>query len=302
MERIKGYLFITLSYIIACVAGYFVFESIAANLSSDDIWRVAAAVFVADVAATVIVWAFGLIFKNSSFYDPYWSLMPFIIILFLMIRFNLFGFSNIIFFGVLSFWSWRLTINWAYTFSSLKTQDWRYEKYKTEHGKAVWHILNFVGINMMPTIFVFAGLLPGIFLTLADFAFNPISLFGAAVIIIGATAELFADNSMHVFRKNNTDSNAVIKTGLWKYSRHPNYLGEISVWLGVYLYMLPLLPQMWYMFFGFVMMVLLFVFVSIPLAEKRQLAKRPAYQEYKNTVSMLIPFPVKKHRDETDGN
>lgn len=299
MEKFKGLIIITLSYIIAFIAGYFIFNALAANLTINDGWKIAGAIFVADAVMTVIIWMTGLIFKNSSLYDAYWSLIPFVIILFIMIKYNLFGVSNIIFLAVLSFWSWRLTINWAYTFESLKVQDWRYEKYRAEHSKPVWHFLNFFGINMMPTIFVFCGLLPGIFVILQNSAFNFASIPGAVVIVIGTILELFADNSMHVFRKSLKsgeiiESNSLMKKGLWKYSRHPNYFGEISVWLGVYLYMLPLKLDMWYMFFGFVFMVILFVFVSIPLAEKRQLSKRPSYIEYQQTVRMLIPLPIRR--------
>lgn len=295
MERLKAYLLIGLSYVLGCAAGWFVFAAMV-PASVYDPYRVVLGMLVADVAATVVVWLFGVIFRNSSFYDPYWSLIPWLIVLGVMIRFGAYGVTNIILLSVFGVWSWRLTFNWAYTCESLKTEDWRYTKLRADNKPVVWHLMNFFTVNMMPTMFVFLGTIPAILLVLENLAFEPLILIGAAVVLIGTALELFADISMHRFLKSNTEKGKVLNRGLWKYSRHPNYLGEISIWLGVYLMTVCLIPSYWYWFAGFLMMIVLFAFISIPMMEKRQLSRRPDYAAYQKTTSMLLILPNKKRK------
>jgi steroid 5-alpha reductase family enzyme len=286
MKRFIAYITIGLTYVLACVVAWVLYNAFAADLT--DTFSIIIALFLADVAATIIVWLFGLIFANSSFYDPYWSLIPWLIVLSVMWKFNLWGITNIILLAVTGIWSWRLTINWAYTCDSIKCQDWRYIMYKQNNSPLVWHIINFVGINMMPTVLVYLATIPAILTVLTNAPFNALTFFGAALILIGTLLEYFADNQMHQFRKTNTDRDKVNNYGLWRYSRHPNYFGEITVWFGVYLYMLVLAPAYWYTVVGALAITALFNFVSIPMMEKRQKARRPAYNEYVETTARLI--------------
>ncbi len=211
-----------------------------------------------------------------------------------MIKYEKWGLNNILFFALFSIWSWRLTINWAYTCESIKTQDWRYTMYKQQNSVFIWHIINFFGINLMPTVLVYGALIPGIITVLADSAVNVFSLVGAAIILCGTILEFFADIQMHTFRKNNTDKTGVQDMGLWKYSRHPNYLGEISVWFGVFVFMLSADISKWYLITGALLIFCLFNFISIPMMEKRQKSKRPAYEKYQQTTSKLLLLPRKK--------
>ena len=292
MKRVNAYLVIAGAYAVACVAGYLVFYGLcdAGSGAAEIIW----ALLAADVVMTVIVWGFGLLFNNSSFYDPYWSLIPWLMILAVMLRFSLLGAGNIVFLGVFGIWSFRLTLNWAYTCENIKTQDWRYVMYKENNKPFMWHLINFGGIHMVPTLLVFLGLVPAVIFVLANTGVSFMLLLGCAVMLLGTALEFFADTQMHQFRKDPSNIGKVIDTGLWSVSRHPNYLGEITVWLGVFLPMLSFNAEGFYWVAGFFMMVLLFMCVSIPLAEKRQTAKRPDYADYKKRVSKLLPLPRKK--------
>jgi steroid 5-alpha reductase family enzyme len=81
-----------------------------------------------------------------------------------------------------------------------------------------------------------------------------------------------------------------ITSGLWGYSRHPNYFGELSFWWGLYLFALAAGQNSPWMIAGAISMTLLFVFISIPMMEKRMLEKKPDYKEVQKNISMLIPF------------
>ena len=121
-----------------------------------------------------------------------------------------------------TYWGIRLTANWAYTFGGLGIQDWRYTKYRNETGK-LYPFVNFTGIHMMPTLIVYLCTLPAVFVTTSEVNANIGSMAGTAVCVGAATLQLFADVQMHKYRKSGRKG--LIRTGLWKNSRHPNYLG-----------------------------------------------------------------------------
>jgi steroid 5-alpha reductase family enzyme len=76
---------------------------------------------------------------------------------------------------------------------------------------------------------------------------------------------------------------------LWKYSRHPNYLGEISTWWGLFIFAVASGCSWWWTGIGAVAITVMFIFASIPLMEERMLATRTDYAEYRNRVPSLLP-------------
>jgi len=159
--------------------------------------------------------------------------------------------------------------------------------YREKNPTFIWHIINFFGINFMPTVIVFAAFIPAISTVKANADFKPLSLIGAAVILCGATLELFADIAIHR-HQSGKDKNCVCRSGLWKYSRHPNYLGEITVWYGVWFMSLAVCSNAWKLCGGSIAINLLFLVISIPMMEKRQLSRRPEYEEYRKQTSKLL--------------
>lgn len=243
-----------------------------------------------DVVSTIVIWIFSLILKNSSLYDAYWSLTPFVILTYFLLTAEYVNIYHILFYVALSFWSFRLTINWITTFSNRKWEDWRYKMYRENHPK-LWPIINFFGIQMMPTLFVYSALVPAILL----FAKNasPLSLLGSSIIVVGTLLELFADRQMHAFLRTTTEK-VTCRRGLWKYSRHPNYLGEILIWVGVYCSLLLTGYSLWFTFIGIIIMLFLFIVISIPMMEKRQVNRRSDYKDYQKKTSILLILPNKK--------
>lgn len=248
--------------------------------------------FVFDSAATVIVFLFSVIFVNSSVYDPYWSLTPMVMAISLFIRNSAFSPFQLLFLAAFTIWSVRLTANWITVFTDFSYEDWRYRKFRAETSKQLWPIVNFFGIHYVPTVVVFLGMLPIFQIVKTPLGLK--SLPGILIVLFGVALEFFADKQMHAFLSLKEEGK-VCRRGLWKYSRHPNYLGEMTVWLGVFLTMLPYALKQWYYVIGFLSVVLLFNIVSIPLMEKRQLARRPDYLAYCQTTSRLLLLPVREN-------
>jgi len=251
------------------------------------------ATFLADIAATLIVWGTGLIFKNASLYDPYWSIVPVLVIPFwVILKESPAGFLDILLIIAVAIWGIRLTANWIVGWKGLSQQDWRYTMLK-EKNPDIWIITNLGGINMMPTLLVFLGMVPAYYMINNPQKFNILSAIGFIICILAALVQYISDRQMAAFRSNSENSGKCMDTGLWKYSRHPNYLGEVSLWWGLWLMQMGAAPQFWMTVIGPIFMTLLFVFISIPMMEKHVMKKRPAYSTYKKAVPMLLPWPKK---------
>lgn len=282
---------IILVYLIAFLVVYFFIPAIPYENSMLK-------VLTADVAATVVVFVFSIIFSNSSVYDPYWSVIPPFIVVYIM---QLYPEGNdirqMVILTAVLFWSLRLTINWARGWQGFNHEDWRYISIAEKTGKLYWPV-SFLGIHLMPTLFVFLGCLPLWYSLSSTSPFNFYDILAAAFTFGAVFTEWFADEQMIRFRNNNK-SNAHLNSGLWAFSRHPNYLGEISFWIGVFLFVLSSSERnnfegLW-TGAGFVMMIILFVFISIPLMEKRNLERKPGYAEYIRNVPVLLPRIFKRN-------
>ncbi len=270
---------IAIVYLIAVFVGYMVFNSLKGAMYE------LGALFVADVVATVVVWFFGLVFRNVSVYDPYWSVAPPIMFTIWAIYKSVFTLPVILLLIAIWYWGIRLTVNWAYTFKGLSHEDWRYTRYRETQSSFLFHITNFFGLNMMPTVLVFVAMLPGFGLFEGTASVNIITWLGFAICLTAATIQLVADTQIHRFRESHPGQ--YCDTGLWKHGRHPNYFGEITMWWGVWMLYASLRGIDWLML-GPVAMTVLFLFVSIPMMERRQLQNKPGYAEYKKKTRMLI--------------
>ena len=270
-------------YTVALFAGLFVFNFLY-NM------HVLLSTFMADIAATLVVWGFGVSFGNSSMYDPYWSVAPIIFLpCWIMIKGVSFSIIDTLFLAAIIVWTVRLTLNWATRWKGLHHQDWRYTMLKEKFPR-LWFFINLAGINLMPTVIVFIALTPAYFGIGSEEQISSLTVIGFAICISAVLIQSIADRQMDLFRKNKSNKNQYIDKGLWRYSRHPNYFGEVSFWWGIWLMQMGVTPRIWVTVIGPIIMTLLFMFISIPMMEKHILASKPAYNGYKKQVSMLIPW------------
>lgn len=122
------------------------------------------------------------------------------------------------------------------------------------------------------------------------------SIAGAAVWLAGLLVEAVADAQKAAFRAKEENRGRFVSSGLWRYSRHPNYFGEMLVWWGLFLFVVPVLHGAAFaVVIGPVFITLLLLFVSgIPLLEKsadEKYGSDPAYRDYKRRTSILVPLP-----------
>lgn len=285
LSKSQSLFIVTKIYLAAIVAAFVVFF---VTRSLGVLW----AVFLADASATVIVWAAGLILKNPSVYDPYWSVAPMIVIpVWLAMRGTSLSFSDALLLSAVVFWGVRLTANWIGGWRGLTQVDWRYDMLKAKNPK-IWFLTNFFGINMMPTVIVYLGMIPAYFLIQSNTKISVYTIIGFVVCIASAMMQLTSDAQMKRHKRSYPGMH--IDIGLWKYSRHPNYFGEVMFWWGIFIMTLSLTQSFALRILGAVLMTGLFVFISIPMMERHVEQKTPEYKEYKEKVSMLVPWMRKR--------
>ena len=225
-SKSKSILVITVIYVLAAALGVAVYKALPLVF-----WI---RLLIADVAATIFVFVFSVIFKNASVYDPYWSVQPIVIIAGYALTSNITPATLLLIISIV-YWGIRL-----------------------------------------------------VFVIRQELRANIGSFIGMVVCVGAATLQLVADTQMQKYRKSG--QHGLIRTGLWKYARHPNYLGEILMWWGIAIQAVSVMPSHWWLAAGAVANTILFFTVSIPLADKRQSAK-PGYAEYKAGTRSLLPIP-----------
>jgi len=244
--------------------------------------------FLIDVVCTVFVWIVGVVLRNASVYDPYWSVLPIMFATGIAMWVDHMSVGAWVLLVVIWIWGVRLTANWAMTFRDLSHEDWRYRQLREKFPR-LFQLISLTGIHLFPTVVVFICLMPAL-----DFMWNAqgktswLVLPGLIICLIGIGLELVADLQMQRFRAQNTGG--LIRVGLWRWARHPNYLGEILMWWGIYLFVVPVLPNDWALGVGALINTAMFLFVSIPMADRRNRDRHPGFDGYVRETRSLLPL------------
>lgn len=251
----------------------------------------------ADVAATLVVFAASVRHDNSSLYDPYWSVAPVPIALYWasLPHPAASGARRALVLAVVLLWAARLTANQLARWRGLSDEDFRYAELRARSGRFYWP-LSLAGIHLAPTAWVFLGLLPVYAaLTAPARPFGALDL-AAALVAFGAVAlEAGADLQLRAFLRTRRDPGTVLARGLWAWSRHPNYLGEVLFWWGLFLSGVAAAPgRAVALAVGPLAITLLFLGVSVPWMDRRMLANHPGYAERLRTTPALVPWPRRR--------
>lgn len=277
--------FVVLATYVAALLGGLVAVRLAAPV---DGWT---AGVIVHAVATLVVFAQSFRHDNTSLYDAYWSVVPGAVILGWVawpglpqepVRAALIA-------VVVAAWSVRLTANWASGWTGLDHEDWRYAAYR-RHGPASYWAISLFALHGMPTVMVTVGSWSAWrALTTPDAPWGIFDLVATATGLGSVWLSHRADRDLAAFRASRTRPDAVLDQGVWSRSRHPNYLGEIGFWTSLWLFALAAGWHNTPTVVGPVAMVALFRFVSIPLMERRQLARKPGYAQVMARVPMLWP-------------
>jgi len=246
---------------------------------------------VLDVIGTVLIFLFSMIFNNSSMYDPYWSVAPLPILIYWVLigadEANVY--RQFIILMLVFIWGIRLTYNWITRWTGLKDEDWRYVNFRNRFKRWYWPV-SFLGIHFFPTMIVFFALVSVYPAMQSDASLGILDFLATGITVFAIYMEWRADRELRNFLHRN-DGSPFLRTGLWKYSRHPNYFGEVLFWIGLFLFSMSSGFFYWWIIPGPVLMILLFYFISIPMIDKRMMSRKAGYREYMSETSSMIPWP-----------
>ena len=277
---------------VICILIYAVSFYLSYLLLSESISHIWMKITLWHIYATLFIYIGSVILKNSSLYDPFWSVAPVPIVIYLAINSDNSMLLKILVTFPIIFWATRLTRNWLISWKGFEHEDFRYIDLKnTNIYKAEFN--NFFGIHLFPTLIVNICLYPLVFIFLNPIEVTPFLYFASIFTFMAVVLETVSDEQMRHFRSNPNNKGKTMKYKLWKYSRHPNYLGEICFWFGIYFMGLSSnLAPIWIIICPLSMLAL-FIFASCPMMDERSLKNRKDYKEYMEKTSQLLILPPK---------
>ncbi len=289
MSKARSLSIVTLAYVvaIAVAAAWLLWGPATGRLWLDTL--------IADVLATLVVFAFSRAYGNSSFYDAYWSVIPPLLLFYWWSQGDGDTLRSWLVAVLVVVWAVRLTGNWVYAFPGLHHEDWRYPMFRDKAGR--WEfVVDLVAIHLIPTLQVFLAMVPVyVAVTTPERGLAWLSIVAFVLGMAAVALEFAADTQMHRFVRDRRPGQ-VMDRGLWAWSRHPNYFGEFGFWLAVALFGVAAWPTAWWLFAGAAAMLAMFLGASIPMMEERSLARRPDYQAVIERVSRFVPRPPAKVR------
>ena len=236
-------------------------------------------------SSLILIWVymtlwylFSLLKKRNDIADTAWGIGFVVLSLFCFLLNP--SLKPLISFLLILVWGSRLSWH-IYQRNKNKPQDYRYQQFKKYAYFKVFLTQGFLLI-LISFSFIFS-----------QGNFNWVNFLGILIWIFGFTFEATADAQLKKFISDPKNKGKIMKTGLWAYSRHPNYFGESLLWWGIYLLNLNF-SQNWWTIIGPITITFLVTKVSgIPLLEKK-MALNPEFQKYQKQVSVFIPWFPKK--------
>lgn len=196
--------------------------------------------------------------------------------------------------SVITVWGFRLAIH-IYLRNRGRDEDFRYKKWREEWGRN-FALRTYFQVFLLQGLFMLLISLPMIAASLlATPAMGWITAIGFLAWLKGFGYEAIGDYQLMKFKKNPENAGKIMKTGLWKYARHPNYFGEVTQWWGIFLMVLPLpYPALIISLVGPLTITFLILKVSgIPMLEKKY-DGNPEFEEYKKRTNAFFPWFPKK--------
>jgi steroid 5-alpha reductase family enzyme len=252
-----------------------------------------AAALLGDLAATGVVFVGSVALDNTSVYDPYWSVVPLPLALWWYFHPGPPGAADPVRFALaaslLGLWGVRLTANFLRGWGGLGHEDWRYAAYR-RLGPIRYRLVSLGGLQLLPTLIVFAALLPVHAVTRGPgHAAGSLDVVAAVVALAALVLEAVADEQKHRWR-GGARPGGFVASGVWAWCRHPNYLGEVAFWWGIWGFAIAAGWGYAWTVGGAVAMALLFRLVSVPLMDRRMAGRHPGYAAFAGTLPALLPI------------
>jgi steroid 5-alpha reductase family enzyme len=261
-------------------------------------WSVFAWSALAIAIVMISTWVVSLFLRNASIVDPIWSLGFVVVgwVSFAAMHQHVDALRTGVLLTFVTIWGVRLSLH-LFIRNFGDGEDYRYKAMRKKHGAKFWLV-------SLGTVYVFQGILMWIVSLPLQFGIGIATktswwvlpaVLGAIVWLIGFGFESIGDAQLKAFRADPASAGQVMDRGLWRYTRHPNYFGDASVWCGIFLVSLGAGGWAWLGVIGPVVMTTLLRRVSgVTLLEKSLVKRRPGYEDYVRRTSPFLPRPPRK--------
>ncbi len=231
--------------------------------------------------------------RRNDIADVAWG-TGFIIIFLLLILLNKsYAFRTLFAFLLVLLWGIRLTLH-IYFRNRKKKEDYRYKEWREDWGGLVY-IRSFFQIFMLQGLMMLLIAIPFLVLVLKPGSgINPLDMIGGFIWGIGFYFETIGDFQLAQFMSDPKNKGKILTTGLWKYTRHPNYFGEVTMWWGIFIITLSSPFGLLSIVSPITITYLILCVSGIPLLEKRYKGNKE-FEKYKKNTSPFFPwFPPKQ--------
>ncbi|HEY9118063.1 MAG TPA: DUF1295 domain-containing protein [Roseivirga sp.] len=239
----------------------------------------------------MIAWAFcwfilSIVLKRNDVADIAWGL-GFILI---AISSSNFQGAKLLLLGLVIIWALRLSI-YIGVRNARKSEDFRYQAWREEWGQK-FYLRSFLQVFLLQAVLALIVGLPLVIAgTSKELSWHWLHFLAVIIWFMGFYWQALGDYQLARFKANPGNKGKIIKTGLWRYSRHPNYFGEIVMWWSIGLMVLPL-PMGWLGLIGPLTITYLLFFVSgVPLLEAKY-KNNPEFSAYQKDVPAIFPFKI----------
>ena len=169
-----------------------------------------------------------------------------------------------------------------------KGEDFRYRAMRKKYGSR-FPLVSLFTVFLLQGVLMWTVSLPVQIVHVVEGGSVPLAIVGIVVWGIGLGFEAVGDAQLARFKRNPENAGKVMRTGLWRYTRHPNYFGDFLVWWGVGIASLSTIPSVIGLCGPLVMSVLLMRVSGVPMLEHSISKRRPGYEEYRRTTSAFFP-------------
>jgi len=256
------------------------------------------------VAAALFCWIASLVSGDASWVDRLWSIVPVVYVWIFAVGS---GFDpRLVLMAVLvTLWGARLTFNFARKGGYTGTEDYRWPWLRARLRPWQWHIFNVVFVSAYQHALLVLIALPALTAYEHPSPLGPLDFVLAALFLAFLAGETVADQQQwdfHVGKREAIEAGRepqprFLQTGLWRYSRHPNFFFEQAQWWVVFLFGAVAAGSiLQWTVLGAVLLTLLFL-GSTALTEHITMSKYPEYARYRATTSMLVPLPPRRARE-----
>jgi steroid 5-alpha reductase family enzyme len=261
-------------------------------LSNPGLASVLTTTFVATMAAMAALWLLSMRLRNAAIVDSYWG-PGFLVITAIAVASTTSGGARAaLLLALVAMWSLRLAIYLTWR-NHGQGEDRRYAAMRAHHGDRFGLVSAFTVFGLQGVLMWLLSLpLQLAVLTPAPAALGWLDLLGLALWSVGFVFETASDWQLARFRA--TSTGGVLDTGLWRYTRHPNYFGESLVWWGYGLIALSTPWGPWLLLSPVLMTFLLLRVSGVTLLERDMAGRRPGYAEYVRSTSAFFPRPPRR--------